>query len=207
MTKHTNETLKDTFITGLPAIFKIAGYKRTFFSSWMSRLPLLFSFLGLLLFYLLNIDFYEGLIELKSIMIDFLPGILGFTVAGYALMVGFIHGDMIDKITEPSRDTTFSLYQKMSATFAINVMLQAIALLIAFAIHFIVFLDSKKAVLFEIPSTIAVIVNVGGFLILSYWFLISLFMVIQIILNIFSFSQLHHYFINKTKVDQKNEQQ
>jgi hypothetical protein len=203
-TKHSTDTLRETFILGISAVFKIAGYKKTFFSIWLTKLPIYISAFAVLIFFLLEIDYYKGIVEIKNLMINFLPGILGFTVAGYALMVGFIHGDMLDKITEPSSNTNFSTYQKMSATFAVNIILQGIALIIAYFAHFVIFIDTNAKNLFIVSNSL---INMGNAISLSflvYWFFISLFMVIQIVLNIFSFSQLHHYFVNKRKVDLKN---
>jgi hypothetical protein len=203
-TKHNSATLKETFITGLSAVFKIAGYKKTFFSVWFTKFPIYISVAVSIIFYTLDVDYYQGIIELKNLMINFLPGILGFTVAGYALMVGFIHGDMLDKITEPTGDSNYSTYQKMSATFAVNVILQGFALIIALLAHLIIFIDTNSSSLITTPSNWLDLINIFFFLVLTYWFFISLFMVIQIVLNIFSFSQLHHYFINKRKVDKEN---
>ena len=89
----------------------------------------------------------------------------------------------------------------MSAILAINIMLQAIALIIAYTFHFINYFDSNKSIPNFLPSQYIAIVNYLGIVILSYWFSLSLLMVIQIILNIFGFSQLHHYFINKDKIE------
>lgn len=205
-TRHTTDTLRETFITGLSAVFRIAGYKKTFFSVWFTKAPVYISILASIIFYFFKIDYYEGIVELKTQMIAFLPSILGFTIAGYSLMVGFIQAGMLDKITEPSRDSNFSLYQKMSSTFAVNVILQAVALIIAYAVHFIIFVDAKRNLNFNTPPLLILATNIFGFAVLAYWFSISLFMIIQIVLNIFSFSQLHHYFVNKGKVDSQMEQ-
>lgn len=204
MTKHTTDTLRETFITGISAVFKIAGYKKSFFSVWTTKLPIYISIITVIIFYFFDIDYYEGILELKTQMLSFLPGILGFTIAGYALVIGFIHGGMLTRITEPSKDTRFSLYQKMSATFAVNIIFQGFALIIAYLVHFVMFIDAKQ-ILLTPPLCVIIILNVLCFIILTYWFLISLFMIIQIVLNIFSFSQLHHYFVNKQKVDSKSD--
>lgn len=200
-TRQTKENIQATFLTGLSGIFKIVGYKKIFFSYWLTILPVIISVISVLLSLMLHLDPLNFLLELKNVMIDFLPGILGFTIAGFALMVGFIQSGMLDKITEPIRDSKFSLYQKMSATFATNVILQAMALIIAYIVHFISYFDSNKKIDYNIPGALAETANYLGILLLSYWFFISLFLVIQIIINIFGFSQLHHYFINKAKIE------
>lgn len=203
-TKQTKENLRETFLTDLVGIFKIAGYRKSFFASWTTIAPIFLSLLSCILSLYLGISTLKFLVELKSLMLNFLPGILGFTIAGYSLMVGFIQAGVLDKITEPAKDSKFSLYQIMSSAFAMNIIFQAIALIIAYFVHFIVFIDENKKRGVCLPDSYVFIVNLLGLLILSYWFFISLLMVIQIVINIFSFSQLHHYFVNKAKLDEND---
>jgi hypothetical protein len=205
-TRQTKENLQETFVTGLTGIFKIAGYKKTFFSYWFSIVPIAISLIGVAVVPIFKLDPLKFVLEIKTIMIDFLPGILGFTIAGFALMVGFIQAGMLDKITEPAKDSKFSLYQKMSSTFATNVILQAVALMIAYAVHFINYVDTNRGYTFNLSKTSVEVINYLGILVLTYWFSISLFLIIQIIVNIFGFSQLHHYFINKAKLDALDEE-
>jgi hypothetical protein len=200
-TKHTNESLQETFLLGLSGILSITGYKKTFFTKRLTIIPIWLAVLSLLTSIILELNVLKLIIEIKSLMIDFLPGILGFTIAGYSLMVGFIQSGMLDKITEPTSDSNFSLYQKMSSTFAINILLQAFALIIAFIVHFVNYIDINKGLKFPLSPLFVNIVNYVTLTILSYWFVLSVLMIIQIIVNIFGFSQLHHYFINKLKVD------
>jgi hypothetical protein len=201
-TNQTKDNLRETFLTGLSGIFKIAGLKKTFFSYWFSIVPIFIALITVVCILIFRLDSLKFVLEIKNTMLDFLPGILGFTIAGFALMVGFIQAGMLDKITEPVKDSKFSLYQKMSSTFATNVILQAVALIIAYTAHFINYIDSNRNNAFKLPSNSAEIINYLGVFVLSYWFSISLFLVIQIIVNIFGFSQLHHYFINKAKLDE-----
>lgn len=203
-TKHTTESIRDTFVTGFAGILKTTGYKKIFFSNWLTYLPIIVSIVGVLATWLLGIAPLRILLELKSTMINFLPGILGFSIAGYSMMVAFIQVGMLDKITEPSRDSKYSLYQRMSAILAINILIQAVALILAYFIHFVNFLDTVKTIPQFFSSKVNTIINYIGLLLLGYWFSISVFMVVQIILNIFGFSQLHHYFVNKAKVDSQN---
>jgi hypothetical protein len=135
-------------------------------------------------------------------MINVLPGILGFTVAGYSFMIGLIHVGMINKITEPiSKENKFSLYQKSSATFAANIIIQAISLVFAYLFHLLIFFDKKKQMKIDIKDIYVTLINLVALLSISYLFAISLLMIIQVIINIFNFSQLHHYFVNKEKIE------
>ncbi len=201
-TKQTTQNIQDTFLLGLSGVFRIAGITKSFFRHWTMIASVILSVLTLILCYWLGLDILEFISEFKSLMLDFLPGILGFTIAGYSLMVGFIQAGAMSRISEPFRDSKFSLYQKMSATFALNILLQAIALIVAYFIHFVLYLNENKIGI-DLSVQFVQVVNPIGLALLSYWFFVSLFMVIQIVVNIFSFSQLHHYFVNKEKVEEQ----
>ena len=197
-------TIKETTIFGFNSIFKIVGLKKVLFSNCINILPFFTAFLIVILCFILKIDFYITVIEIKDLMINFLPGILGFTVAGYSFMIGLIHVGMINKITEPiSKENKFSLYQKSSATFAANIIIQAISLVFAYLFHLFIFFDKKKQMKIDIKDFYVTLINFVALLSISYLFVISLLMVIQVIINIFNFSQLHHYFVNKEKIEQK----
>ena len=203
-TKQTYENLNETLILGFNSIFKIVGIQKILFSKWINYVPIIISLCFTLICYLLKVNIFEIIVEITSLMISFLPGILGFTVAGYSLMIGLIQAGMLNNITEPkSEENKFSLYQIMSATFAANVIIQAISLLIAFAYYLLNFIDSRKEFQFHFSSNFINMINLIGLIMIFYFFSISLLMIIQVIINIFNFSQLHHYFVNKEKIRKK----
>jgi len=206
-TTHNYKTIKETTIFGFNSIFKIVGIKKVLFSNWINILPLVSAFFIVILCFILNIDFYISVIEVDKLMINFLPGILGFTVAGYSFMIGLIHAGMINKITEPiSEKFKFSLYQKASATFAANIIIQAVSLVFAYIIHLFIFFDINKNLKIDLNLTGVLLINLFALLSISYFFVISLLMIIQVIINIFNFSQLHHYFVNKEKIENPKNQ-
>ncbi|ADQ80430.1 hypothetical protein Palpr_2294 [Paludibacter propionicigenes WB4] len=200
-TKYTYENIKDNFVVGLKGIFKIVGLKEIIFSV-VNILSISLSIIIIICSFIFELDEYKLIVEIVGLMVNFLPSILGFTIAGYTLVVGFIQSGMLSKISEPIEDSKYSLYQNMSSNFALNVIFQGFALIFAFFVHFIIYFDN------EIISNIEIyyydIINKLGLFLILYWFIISLFLVIQITINIFNFSQLHHYFINKEKLDKIN---
>ncbi len=203
VTKQTIENINETFVTGLRGILKISRFwkeiwrfKITYFSIASALLLPLIAFLG-------KLDSTSLICDIVNLMISFLPCILGFTIAGYALIIGFVQSNMLNSISEPAKDSKFSLYQIMSAKFALNIILQSIALLIAFIIHFINYFDVNNKLDIIWSDKFITFVNLIGLSILFFWFSISLLLVIQIVINIFGFSQLHHYFINKAKISSK----
>jgi hypothetical protein len=201
-TNQTIDNIQETTIFGLKGIFRISNFFKTFFKKAVSYSSLIIASIMFLLALFFKIDAYTLLCELKTVIINFLPGILGFTIAGYALIVGFVQNNMLNKITEKKKDSEFSLYQEMSSVFALNVILQGISLVFAFFIHFIVYFDTHSKKTFHLPIWYINIVNWVGMFLLSWFFIISCFLIIQIVVNIFNFSQLHHYIVNKEKIDQ-----
>jgi hypothetical protein len=205
-TNQNYDIIKETTIFGFNSIFKIVGIRKVLLSNWINIVPLVSAFLIVILCLLLKIDPYIVLIEIKDLMLNLLPGILGFTVAGYSFMIGLIHAGMINKITEPfNNESNFSLYQKSSATFAANIIIQAVSLVIAYSFHLFIFFDKNENLNINLKDTYITLINLFALLSISYLFTISLLMVIQVIINIFNFSQLHHYFVNKEKLENKSE--
>jgi hypothetical protein len=202
-TQHTLETLKETSILGFKGILKILGYKKIFFSTWVELVSLFLSIAICAICFIFKVNYYDILVDFKTIMINFLPTIIGFTLAGYSLVVGFVQAGMLNKITEPTKKDidNFSLYQKMSAGFGMNIILQTVALVIAFLVHFIIFIDDKNYTFTIDDELYIAIINFIGVFIISYCFFLSLFLTIQTVLNIFGFSQLHQYLINKEKIN------
>ena len=199
-TKQTKENLQETFNFGLSSLFQISGFEKSFFSNWSTILPIIISGIVFIFSLAIKVDIYKLIVEVKGLMINFLPGILGFTIAGYSLMVAFIQAGMLNEITEPMKDSKYSLYQKMSSTFAINIILQGLSLVFAYFIHFLIYFDTNRKDKFIYSECYLKVINTIGLIVIVYAFFVSLFMIIQIVLNIFTFSQLHHYFINKEKI-------
>ena len=86
-TKQTNENLDKTFITGFSALFKITEFGKSFFLNWASILSIISASFILVFSFALDVNSYKLIVEIKGLIINFLPGILGFTLAGYSLKV------------------------------------------------------------------------------------------------------------------------
>jgi len=202
-TKQTIENIKDTFLVGLSGVFKISEILRNPWKYKVSKYSIIAAIALPILALVAKLDLPKLIDEIQSQMIVFLPCILGFTIAGYSLVVGFVQSNMLNKISEPSKDSKFSLYQTMSSKFAINVILQGIALIIAYLYHFIIYFDNNSKINIRPSGCLLCLINVCGMAIIAFWFTISVLLVIQIVVNIFNFSQLHHYFVNIEKVREK----
>ena len=118
MTKQTKENLNDITVFGLIGIVKVFGSfkdikknKVTLFTLLVSLFLKIVKKIKVIVYTLLislflqiviiseSVDTYQSIIMTKDIMMSFLPNILGFTIAGYTLIVGFIQNNMLNKIT------------------------------------------------------------------------------------------------------------
>lgn len=203
-TKHTTESIQQGFLLDFEGIFTIAEFKKNPFK------PLTFKIAGVawaifsVWVLIWKIPIYDLIVDMVNNLIIWIPCILGFTIGGYSFLIGFIQSNLMQKISEPRPNSPFSLFQIASAAFACNILIQSLTLAIAFAIHFIIFLDTKNPSKIPYPFLYLEILNIIGFLIVGFAFALSLAVTVQIVVNVFNFSQLHHYNTNKEKLDQKS---
>ncbi len=201
-TNQTIENLNDTSETGLKGILKITSIKNSLFTFKVSLIAIFCTVLILFFAIFLPINIYDLIIEINNLTISFLPGILGFTIAGYSLVVAFIpQTNMLHRITERMSNEKFSYFQNMSSIFALNIIFQIFSLILAYLFHFIIYFDTKAKVFLSLPKWYVYIINFAGLFLIAYAFILSLFLVLQIVINIFNFSQTHHFFIVKNKID------
>lgn len=200
-TNQTRDALNDTFVTGIKGILSIVTLKKTFLFSWSAWISIIVALLFTVSALIFGVNILSLVLDIKDSMISFLPDVLGFTIGGYALMIGLIHVGMLNKITERQDKNKYSLYQEMSATFAINVILQGIGFISAYIFHYINYFDSNRSEKIKLSESLINIVNTIALVYISYWLVLSVLMIIQIIINIFGFSQLHHYFVNVDKIE------
>jgi hypothetical protein len=197
-TKHTRESLGTITVVGLRAMFKVAPNP---FRIWSIIVSIFLTIIFLVIFYLLHGDSYMFIKELTTQAIAFIPNILGFTIGGYAFLIGVNSSTLLNKITEPQSHSKYSLYQEASASFAINLVIQACTFVISYCVHFIILLEEGSKISNNLSECTTAVVNHTILSILCLLFISSLFMIIQIIVNIFDFSQLIHYGINRDKLD------
>ena len=205
-TNQTLENIAKTSTTGLRGILKIAGIKSEFLCSPVFIISIVIGIIFIFFVKFFQLNVYDLINEIKTIMIGFLPGILGFTIAGYALVVGFLQSNLLDKISErlelPDHSlSNYSLYQTMSSYFALNIIIQGISLIMAFTYHFFIYFETHTKNHINVSIFDIKIINWISLMGLSFLFIISLLLIVQIVINIFNFSQLHHYIINKSKID------
>lgn len=113
-----------------------------------------------------------------------MPTILGFSLTGYVLFIGFGSSDFLENITEQN-DLGFSFFQHFSSIFAWCVLVQSITLILSFIVSFIIDLN--------IQCKYALIVNYIVLFIILLLTFYSLFLIMRFVLNMFNFSQEVQY--------------
>lgn len=146
-------------------------------------------------------DFVTIIKSIVDLSITVVPTLIGFTLAGYALLIGFGNSEFITFISK-NYNNGLTLYQKINVVFAFSLLFQLVFLIISSFVYFYIKLDFDSLPIFGdslIYSTNAVVL-----LLLIFGFFYSLFAVKDMIANVFSFGQIHHYKVLKD--NQKKEE-
>ncbi|MBR8534440.1 hypothetical protein KDU71_02625 [Carboxylicivirga sediminis] len=178
----------------LSTLFRIYGGFMGFIESgyfWFA----LISAIALMSFNQLVFGFesYELIVSIKELLLSTFPSILGFNIGAYALVIGFGDKSVLDKIRAAKGTNNFSLFQTIGGTFAMSVLIQATTFGIAFILH--IFIRSFGSVnLFDLSQHGINMANNFTAFILLFFSIYSVALIPKIVLNVFSFSQLFHYF-------------
>ena len=119
--------IKDLNKDGWRGIQKILFKRGT-----LKKLPFIFSLILSLLFisFLLIFDFpklYDHLKVTSELILSFFPNLLGFSLGGYALVVGFSNLELIKRATKVDGH---SIYQILNAIFALCIIFQVFTTLL-----------------------------------------------------------------------------
>jgi hypothetical protein len=129
--------------------------------------------------------------EVVGLVLNIIPSLLGFVLSGYALLIGFGNIGIIAKKKNPTKPT---LYQKVSTVFAIGLIMQIALLVFAFVVKVLI-----KANLTCWIGCIYLckLTNYAIFFLLVFGLLYVVIMIKDLVINIFNFSQVQHFMINK----------
>lgn len=171
------------------------GYKAVF-SIYSSKLLWKSSILPLGITMVLNtvilfsdINPYKLLLPLVENTLSIVPGLLGFVLAGYALLIGYGSSEFIKFLSADNND----VFKKLNSTFAMSIYVQVITLTIGIIMNLILKTDIIKLYC-GINSTICYYCM---FIIMSFGLFWSIFTIKDMTINVFNFGQLRHYQINK----------
>jgi hypothetical protein len=124
------------------------------------------------------------------------PSLLGFSLAGYALIVGYSNLDLIKAGSTPEKH---SAYQILSAIFALGILMQVVTTILDFILTFLVRADISKT--FGLPPSVAGdYLNVFLLSLLLFLSIYSLFATTYIINNLFTMGQANSLFLTARKM-------
>lgn len=132
---------------------------------------------------------------LSEITMSVFPSLLGFSLGGYAIVVGFSN---IDLIKNTAKKEGYSIYQKLSAIFAMSVVLQVFLTVITFFVSWVIKIDVVKIYNLNIP-TIGCWVNITALFFILTLAIYSLLLMPYVVYNLFTLSQLNNLFFTKEK--------
>lgn len=164
--------------------------KRNFFYS--SLIPFFISLLFLLWYIYLGRDLLVIIKQLCSLIIQIIPGILGFILTGYALIIGFSRSDIIKKMSESPLKNKKSLFEILNSTFAIIITIMALSIFFAILVKFIFALE------ISLDNNLPCYINFFVAFFLLYVLLYNVLAIKDIVFNIFMFGKFVHT-VNKNE--------
>jgi hypothetical protein len=194
---------------GFKGLWKNYGLK----TLWRGLLiPLLFSLGVSFLIFLSHPegkDIEDLVLRIKDQSITIIPSLLGFLLGGYTFLIGFGNVDTLKTMTEPRGDSKTSYFQNTSSIFAFCILAQALTLLLAFFYEIASHIHLEKIDSLSSISKYYTSINSIGFFIILLSLSYSIFLLPNMVLNVFNFSQVYHQklAIQRIKDKRKEDQQ
>lgn len=136
---------------------------------------------------------YTLIDDLSTVVLTAFPSLLGFSLAGYALIIGAINIGVLSRMSQPDdRMDRMSYFQFVSSVFALSVLVQCVTMLFAFIVHVVI----KQE--WEMVADISTCwVNLPIYFILLFLIIESLVILGNTVVNIYSFAQSLHFSVRK----------
>lgn len=127
--------------------------------------------------------------DLASVVLTAFPSLLGFSLAGYALIIGSINIGVLGRMSKPVKEMDrMSYFQFVSSVFALSVLVQCVTMLFAFVVHVII---KQKWVM--VAGISSYWVNFLVYFLLLFLIIESLVILGNTVVNIYSFAQSLHF--------------
>lgn len=132
-----------------------------------------------------------------------MPGLVGFSLAGFAIIMSAGDKAVVAKLLIRNEKTGNTAYFSVLSTFGYIVLLHGVSLIIGLVVTFASWLDSE---FFKIPSS-QLTDNTNGFilLILSFLFIYSLLSLLDLISSVFSYGIAYGLMLKKVQKEESNE--
>lgn len=153
---------------------------------------------------------FKYLSETVSLILGFFPNLFGFSLGGFAIVVGFSNNEVIKNNSNPDG---FSLYQILNAVFSFCLLTQVLTTVLSFFISWFIKLDLNIFNSTPFVTTIGALINSITLGLIVFGAIYSILLTPSIILNLFSLSQVNNLFFtiqklseNKKSLNDTNEQ-
>jgi len=126
-----------------------------------------------------------------------LPGIIGVTLAGYALIAGLGNTDFIRRASKPTGKKGFSYQQRTTAVFGMSILVQAAILIVSFLLKVL----SPLVAMVPVEEALA---DTANFAVLAFLIgagLYALFLIVDTVVSIFNYAQTVHFTIRKDIIE------
>ena len=141
---------------------------------------------------------FRYLKDSTELILSFFPSLLGFSLGGYALVVGFSNLDLIKAGAKPEKH---SVYQILNAVFSLCIFLQVMTTLLSFVVSWII-----KVNLFDLTTLktgiIGDVTNSIVLLLMAFSSVYSLLLTPYVVTNLFTLSQVNSSFLTIQKVSE-----
>lgn len=186
---------KEIFESDLKTIFKIFGLSR-FLKDVLLWISILISLILSIILYFNSNQQLIYINKIKNICFMIVPAMVGLSVAGFAIAMTQFDRNTLEKIADIDDGENSSLYQKTSAVFSVTIFVQVTALLMAVIAEFVMPFSTKVSISYKTAN----IINSISFFILCQTFLYAIFIIIDLVKNIFACSQTLNFLIILNKI-------
>lgn len=131
--------------------------------------------------------------SLANTVLSTFPSLLGFSLAGYALIIGTINIRVMKMMSKPQKAMSdMSYFQFVSSVFALSVFVQCITLSLAFVVYIIV--EQKWEMICDISCGW---VNYPVYVFLMFLVIESFVLLANTVINIYTYGQTVHFCLRK----------
>lgn len=183
--KDPKERLKYTHTVGWKGLIRVYPLKTFLRSLWV---PLFLTILVYLLYFLVDEDPYLIITKIIDIVFNLVPNLLGFILAGYAIIISFGNKSFLRLISDITYDNPISYFQEFSSIFSFCLISLAMTLVFSLGFYFLSIPNNP----FNIPSYYLNIINHFGLVVLLFLCIYSVLQIPTLVINVFTLSQVSH---------------
>ncbi len=182
---------------GFKGLFKLYPYEKL----WKGLIiSLVVSLIINLCFILCDCNPFEIIVLIISDVLAIIPNLIGFVLAGYAIVVGFGNREFL-KSTSESKNGKMSFYQTYSYIYAFSLIILISTLMTAVLFKFLSVICCPVA-----TECCLKCINYIGLFIIIFLVSLSLISLLYMVINVFNLAQMHHFALTLERMTEKREE-